>query len=82
MDFTRNSKMVSTDGDADPILAGVVRSLRSSGYPDLFGLQCRCKDGVITLAGQVGSYYLKQLAQTAARRVPGVTSVDNQLLVS
>jgi osmotically-inducible protein OsmY len=37
---------------------------------------------VITLVGKVGSYFLKQVAQTAASRVQGVTRVDNQLRVS
>jgi osmotically-inducible protein OsmY len=39
------------------------------------------KDGTITLRGTVGSLREKREAQKAARRVVGVTSVDNQLQV-
>jgi osmotically-inducible protein OsmY len=68
--------------ETNPIVQDVVCSLRASGYPDLFGLSCECHDGVITLAGRVGSYFLKQIAQTAAGRVPGVMRVDNQVHVT
>jgi osmotically-inducible protein OsmY len=35
----------------------------------------------LTLTGAVGSFYLKQIAQTIVARVPGVGRIDNQLEV-
>lgn len=38
-------------------------------------------DGVVTLSGRVGSYYERQLAQSRARRVPGVIRLVDALIV-
>jgi osmotically-inducible protein OsmY len=73
---------MDVEPEADPVARRVRDALRASGYRDLFGLRCQCEKGVITLVGKVGSYFLKQVAQTAAGRVQGVTRVDNQLRVS
>ncbi|MEM7315633.1 MAG: BON domain-containing protein [Planctomycetota bacterium] len=40
------------------------------------------KDGTVTLHGTVGSYFQKQMAQEAVRRVDGVENVSNQLQVA
>jgi osmotically-inducible protein OsmY len=68
--------------DPDPIVRRVEDALQTCGYRDLFGLQCECNEGVITLVGHVGSYFLKQMAQTVVGRVEGVTRINNQLQVS
>jgi osmotically-inducible protein OsmY len=39
-------------------------------------------NGVVTLAGQVGSAEIKQHAQTVASSVPGVARVNNELQVT
>ena len=36
---------------------------------------------MLTLAGRVPSYYLKQIAQTVVRSVEGVFQINNQLSV-
>jgi len=66
----------------DPIVLRVENALQTSGYLDLMGLRCECEQGVITLVGHVGSYFLKQMAQTVVGRVQGVTRINNQLRVS
>jgi osmotically-inducible protein OsmY len=77
------SAPVATDtGHPESIVRGVSLALRTSGYRDLFDLRCECEDGVITLVGRVGSYFLKQVAQTVAGRVEGVKRVNNQLQVT
>lgn len=39
-------------------------------------------DGIVTLAGHVGSYYEKASAERAAKRVSGVATVVNDLIVN
>ncbi len=40
---------------------------------------CRFQDGMLTLEGRVGSFYLKQILQTRLRDLPGVTQIDNRV---
>jgi osmotically-inducible protein OsmY len=44
-------------------------------------IQATVTDGMVALRGTVGSYYEKEQAERASRRVFGVTSVDNELAV-
>ncbi len=39
------------------------------------------RHGRIRLHGQVGSYFLKQMAQTTVLRVPAVQRIENELNV-
>jgi len=55
--------------------------LRQSRYPELRAVSCEFHEGVLTLRGRVPSYYLKQMAQSLADRIPGVVELDNQLEV-
>lgn len=59
----------------------VERALRASGYAALHGIRITVHAGFATLAGQVPSYYLKQVAQTAALAVPGIVRIQNGLEV-
>ncbi len=59
----------------------VVQLLRASPYRELAGTVCRVLRGVVILEGDVSSYYMKQLAQTVARRVPGVLRIVNHIHV-
>jgi osmotically-inducible protein OsmY len=51
------------------------------GYPQLFAISVSVHGGQVTLDGEVPTYYLKQVAQTAALAVPGVESVENEIVV-
>ncbi len=53
--------------------------LHRSQYVELRGICCEFHEGVLTLRGQVPSYYLKQMAQSLVDRIPGVLQLDNQL---
>jgi osmotically-inducible protein OsmY len=44
-------------------------------------VSCHFHEGVLTLRGRVGSYYLKQVAQTLVRSLESVRQVSNQLMV-
>lgn len=57
--------------------------LEKSAYSAVRRLSCSVQAGVITLHGQVPSFYLKQVAQRALLRlVEGLVTVDNQLQVT
>jgi osmotically-inducible protein OsmY len=59
----------------------VRRSFTALHYPELKQITCAAEDGMIVLGGSVRSFYLKQVAQEVARRVPGVRQVDNTVRV-
>jgi osmotically-inducible protein OsmY len=45
-------------------------------------LRVEASDGRVTLHGTVHSYYQKQMAQEALRRLEGVQTIDNRIEVS
>lgn len=45
-------------------------------------LQFEAREGRVTLRGTVSSYYQKQMAQEALRRVDGVHEIENKLEVT
>jgi osmotically-inducible protein OsmY len=52
--------------------------------PHLFGrkLGIETEAGLVVLKGTVNSYFQKQMAQEAIRRIDGVELIDNQLEVA
>jgi CheY-like chemotaxis protein len=64
-----NASWMGRGGGSDRALEAQVQGdLRGSPYEAVRRVECRLRDGVLTLWGQVSSYYLKQLAQEVARR--------------
>jgi osmotically-inducible protein OsmY len=61
------------------VLERVESQLRRNSYVALKNISCAFQDGVVTLRGCLPSYYLKQMAQTAVARVPGVDRIVNQI---
>ncbi len=57
------------------------QQFRSTPYRELFRTISHFDRGVATLDGEVSSFYLKQIAQTLAKRVPGVHTVVNHIAV-
>jgi hypothetical protein len=55
--------------------------LRNSGYYALRVVSCDFHEGVLTLRGQVPSFYLKQVAQELVRRLGSAEEVNNHLVV-
>ena len=55
--------------------------LKASRYLALRTLTCDGHEGVLAVRGQVSPFFLKQMAQTAVRDVPGVEEINNQVLV-
>jgi len=67
----------------DDNLARRVRLLlRGSRYISLRSLQVCVEEGVVTLTGQVGTFYEKQLAQESVRGEPAVRRVLNLVEVA
>ena len=67
---------------ADKELLHLVREILSTtGYAQLRHLQIYCHSGRVTLQGSVPTYYLKQVAQTAVRRLVGIRGLDNDVKV-
>ena len=63
------------------ILENAGRRLRHSSYPQLWKITCEFYEGVLTLRGIVGSYFLKQLAHAAVFDVVGIDEIANRLEV-
>jgi osmotically-inducible protein OsmY len=51
------------------------------GYRQLRTLHCKTNGATITLYGTIGSFYLKQIAQSTAAKVEGVERVINEIEV-
>jgi osmotically-inducible protein OsmY len=64
------------------LLERLEEALASS--PHLFGrkLGYEAEAGIVVLRGTVTSYFQKQMAQEAIRRIDGVELIDNQLEVA
>ena len=56
----------------------VMRDVRELQGTPVF---CRFDDGTLFLHGRVHSFHAKQLAQTAAAEIAGISRVENQLEV-
>lgn len=68
------------DRDADGRLTDEIhRALREHGDPALRNIEVAVHKGRVTLFGCVPTYYLKQLTQTTARQLSGVTAVQNKI---
>ncbi|TWT58024.1 BON domain protein [Thalassoglobus neptunius] len=64
------------------LVTRVKLSLGKLSYHQLDDVSCSIERGnQVTLSGKLRSYYLKQIAQTIAQKVPGVVSVQNDILV-
>jgi osmotically-inducible protein OsmY len=59
----------------------VADALFRSGYATLTFVDYDVLEDRVVLHGRVASYHLKQVAQALVQRVPGVSRVDNLLVV-
>lgn len=72
-----NSSLVPND-----LVNNVRASLGRLSYQQLNDVDCSVDgNNNVTLTGNLKSYYLKQIAQAIAIKVPGVGQVNNQILV-
>lgn len=67
--------------DPERLVEAMQREFRDSPYASVRSLVCRFHDGRLVMQGRVGSYFLKQVAQTTALRIAGAVPLDNQVEV-
>jgi osmotically-inducible protein OsmY len=73
----------STAGDADRELERrVISFLAARHVPGLRYLAVKATDGVVTVSGQVLTFYEKQLCNQCCRRVAGVMELINAVSVT
>lgn len=77
--------MISTSSNGSdcilPLTSHVENCLRSSGYASLRMLKVTHSQGRIHIAGQVPSYYMKQMASVLATAAAADHVVHNELVV-
>ena len=56
-------------------------TLRHNPYLTRKVVQCEAHDGHVVIRGEVGSYFQKQMATEAVRKLNGIEQIDNQLEV-
>ncbi len=59
----------------------VYAAFQQLGYRQLRTLHCKSNGATVTLQGTIGSFYLKQIAQSTAAKVEGVERVVNEIEV-
>jgi hypothetical protein len=64
------------------IAGAVQRQLQQSPYRSIRTLQCEYESGALVLRGSLPTFYLKQLAQSIALRVPGVAAIRDLIEVA
>jgi osmotically-inducible protein OsmY len=63
------------------VKAKIESAITRNAFLDAKGIQVKADDGKVTLEGTVYSWLEKQQAEDAAWSAPGVTEVDNKLIV-
>ncbi len=64
------------------LVTEVQNALSILSYRQLDQVECFAeKQGHVTLSGKLQSYYLKQIAQAIALKVPGVRQVTNKICI-
>jgi osmotically-inducible protein OsmY len=62
----------SVERDGEECLRNAERCLRDCNYSALRGIDCSYHNGVLTLRGQVPTFYMKQVAQELASKASRV----------
>ena len=74
---------VATSAEASPTIIELLRnSLGKLGYTQLTRIDCSAEGDEVVLSGELDSFYLKQVAQSVAIKVPGVRNVKNLIHVN
>ncbi|MFH1924479.1 MAG: BON domain-containing protein [Planctomycetota bacterium] len=64
-----------------PLDDKVLVALESNPHISTRSLRFEAESGRVTLRGMVGTYFQKQMAQEAIRRIDGVDEIQNELEV-
>lgn len=63
------------------LIARIRRVLRNSGYSSLAQVRVMVDQGQVFLAGDVPTYFMKQVAQSRVLSIDGVKALSNDLVV-
>lgn len=77
----RTAKEAQSNSSDRRIAEAARERLRSSPYQALRIVRCECRHGVLTLAGRVPSFYMRQVAQAQLRDLVGVRRIEDHLQV-
>jgi osmotically-inducible protein OsmY len=80
LDYILEANMYPVGGERD--LEQRVELYLAATRPELARIGVRASGGTVRLTGRVGSFYLRQLAQAAAKRVAGVQFVADDIEVA
>jgi hypothetical protein len=61
------------------VLDAAETKFRDSAYLELRRIHCEFDNGVLILAGQVSSHYLRQVAQATVQGITEIQAIDNRL---
>ena len=73
---------MSTATATRPLFERIHDALITNPHVPIQQVRIEAEDGRVVLKGQVSSFFQKQMAQEAVRRVDGVQRIDNLLQVN
>jgi osmotically-inducible protein OsmY len=73
--------IIDNPANLGTIATAAMGCLQASPYHILRRISCECKDGVLTLKGNLFSFYEKQIAQETVTGIKGMIQVVNQIKV-
>ena len=73
---------VRTRAGTHEVVKMAQQRLQESPYLALRSVDCEFYQGVLTLTGEVPTYYTKQMAQTLVRGLDQVQRIENRLFVN
>jgi len=62
---------------SDSVVQAITECLRAQTYAGMQSLSVDYREGVVTLRGEVTTYYHKQVAQESLRRIAGIVTIVN-----
>ena len=68
---------ILSNHESDSVVQAITECLRAQTYPGMRSLSVDYSDGVVTLRGEVTTYYHKQVAQESVRRIAGIVTIIN-----
>jgi osmotically-inducible protein OsmY len=66
---------------AQDVRSGIENAMKRSAELEAAGIAVRAEGGRVVLSGRVKAWYEREMAEKAAWAAPGVTEVDNRLMV-
>ena len=72
----------NSGGESNPLEEQIKSCFNQLGYAQLNAVKCKVDGDQILLTGELDSFYLKQVAQSVAIKIPGIRNVQNDIQVN